>query len=244
MRAFNQTSPRLRALLCALSVPLAGIVAGPVAAQQAPTGRGSVGFHLQGSEPKGDFAKNTDTGFGIGAYVLARADKNAILNFRGDVSLLNYANSTRRIPLANTGGLIQLDLKTTSNIVSVLVGPQLLGPTGTFTPYASALGGFSVFWTTSSVEGSSNSNEPFASTTNSSDAVWAYGGAAGMYIRVKEGRVPVRLDLGARFLRHDDVRYLNDQRVKDAFLNNTTPVPVRGRADFMTYYFGANIIAW
>lgn len=210
----------------------------------APAGRGSFGFHIQVSEPKGDFARNSDTGFGAGGYVLARLDRNSILNFRADVSFLNYASSRRRIPLANTGGLIQLDLNTTSNIVSVVAGPQLLGPTGFFTPYATALGGFSVFWTSSTVEGSNNDNTPFASTTNSSDAVWAYGGAAGAYIRLTQGRVPVRLDLGARFLRHDDVRYLNDQRVRDAFNNNATPVPIRGRADFVTYYLGANIIAW
>jgi hypothetical protein len=221
-------------------VPLATLPAQPVA----PSGRGSFGFHAQVSEPKGDFARNTNNGFGAGGYVLARLDRNSILNFRADVSFLNYASSSRRIPLANSGGLIQLDLNTTSNIVSVLVGPQLLGPSGVFTPYAMALGGFSVFWTSSTVEGSNNDNTPFASTTNSSDAVWAYGGAAGSYIRVSNGRVPVRLDLGARFLRHDDVRYLNDQRVRDAFNNNRPAVPVRGRADFVTYYLGANIIAW
>jgi hypothetical protein len=209
-----------------------------------PSGRGSVGIHLQGSEPRGDFGKNTDSGFGIGGYLLTSVDKSHIFNVRADLSFLTYANSTRRIPLSNTGGLIQLDMKTSSNIASFVVGPQLLGPTGVFTPYATLLGGFSVFWTQSSVEGSSNTNQPFASTTNSSDAVWAYGGAAGAYIRVYNGRNPVRIDAGARFLRHDDVRYLTDERVREAFQNNTTPVPVRGRADFVSYYLGANIIVF
>lgn len=210
----------------------------------APSGRGSFGAHLQVSEPKGDFARNTDNGFGIGGYVLAGLDENKIINWRADASFVTYANSRRQIPLAGTGGLIQLNLRTNSSIVSVVTGPQLLGPTGVFTPYASALGGFSVFWTESTVEGTQNTNTPFASTTNSSDAVWAYGGAVGAYIRVYNGRNPVRLDLGARFLRHDDVRYLNDERVRDAFENNRPAVPVRGRADFVTYYAGVNIIAW
>lgn len=210
----------------------------------APSGRGSVGIHLQVTEPKGDLAKNTDNGFGFGGYVLAGIDQNKIFNVRGDFSFVTYANSTRRIPLTGTGGLIQLDLKTSSNIVSVVAGPQLLGPTGIFTPYATALGGFSVFWTESTVEGSNNTNTPFASTTNSSDAVWAYGGAVGSYIRVYNGRNPVRIDLGARFLRHDDVRYLTDDRVRDAYENNRPAVPVRGRADFITYYLGVNIISF
>jgi len=206
--------------------------------------RGSVGIHLQVTEPKGDFAANTDNGFGVGGYVMGSLDRHKIVNLRADFSFLSYANSRRRVPLSGTGGLIQLDLRTSSNIVSVVTGPQLLGPAGRFTPYASALGGFSVFWTESTVEGSQNTNTPFASSTNSSDAVWAYGGAVGSYLRLSNGATPVRLDLGARFLRHDDARYLTDERVRTAFDNDATPVPVRGRADFITYYLGVNILAF
>ncbi|MCA0377212.1 MAG: hypothetical protein LCH84_16335 [Gemmatimonadetes bacterium] len=235
------SSSRRLAALGALLFPLLTVSA---AAQQRDAARLSFGVHLQGSDPRGEFAKNTDAGFGIGGYALGGLDRHGILNVRADLSFLNYANSRRRIPLTGTGGLIQLDLNTSSNIMSFVAGPQLLGPTGFFTPYATALGGFSVFWTQSTVEGSSNNNEPFASTTNSSDAVWAYGGAAGAYVRLHNGRHPVRLDLGARFLRHDDVRYLNEARVRDAFLANQPPVPIRGRVDFVTYYLGVNIVSF
>jgi hypothetical protein len=228
------------ATLMSFSADLLAQEAGPT---RRPSGRGSIGVHLQVTEPKGDFAANTNNGFGLGGYILGALDDNKILNLRGDLSFVSYANNRRRIPLAGTGGLIQLDLRTTSNIATIVAGPQLLGPTGVFTPYATALGGFSVFWTESSVEGSQNT-DPFASTTNSSDAVWAYGGAVGGYFRVHNGNNPVRLDLGARFLRHDDVRYLTADRVKQAYETNTTPVPVRGRADFITYYLGVNIIAF
>lgn len=232
-----------------VSALLAALLAGPAGAQSnpdggAPTGRGSIGLHLQVSEPKGELGRNTGNGFGVGGYALVRLDPNSIMNLRADVSFLTYGNSTRRIPLSGTGGLIQLDLRTTSNIVSVVTGPQLLGPTGTFTPYATALGGFSVFWTSSSIEGSNNEQDPFATTTNASDAAWAYGGAVGSYIRVSNGKNPVRLDVGARFLRHDDVRYLNADRVREAYNNDRPPVSIRGRADFVTYYLGINVIAF
>ena len=241
---------RLHHLMLAAAV----LVSGRAAAQDSPrprandervsSGLGAVGLHFQVTEPKGEFAANTNNGFGLGGYLIRALDSNKILNLRADFSFVSYANSRRRIPLAGTGGLVQLDLRTSSNIVSVVAGPQLLGPTGAFTPYATALGGFSVFWTESSVEGSQNTNTPFASTTNASDAVWAYGGAVGSYVRVTGGNFPVRLDLGARFLRHDDARYLTSDRVRQAFENDATPVPVRGRADFITYYLGANIIAF
>ncbi len=241
----------LSSLRRAAAIAVALLHTMPIAAQDTrvgpanpPSGKGSVGIHLQVTEPKGDFAANTDNGFGIGGYVMRALDSNKLLNLRGDFSFISYANSRRRIPLAGTGGLIQLDLRTSSNIVSFVAGPQLLGPTGTFTPYASALGGFSVFWTESTVEGSQNTNTPFASTTNSSDAVWAYGGAVGSYILIHRGVNPVRLDLGARFLRHDDVRYLTSDRVRQAYDNNRPVDPVRGRADFLTYYLGVNVIAF
>lgn len=244
--SFRAASLHMFALALAV---VAAVLAEPAGAQSraeggAPSGRGSIGLHLQVSEPKGEFGQNTGNGFGAGGYVLVRLDPNSIANLRGDFSFLTYGSSTRRIPLSGTGGLIQLDLRTTSNIVSVVTGPQLLGPTGTFTPYATALGGFSVFWTSSSIEGSNNENEAFATTTNASDAVWAYGGAVGSYIRVSNGKNPVRIDLGARFLRHDDVRYLNADRVRDAYNNDRPPVPLRGRADFVTYYLGINAIAF
>jgi hypothetical protein len=199
---------------------------------------------LQVTIPQGEFGRNTGTGYGAGGGLLIRIDPNAIFNWRTEGGMLTYGQSTRRVPLPGTGGLIALDLRTSSNIFTLVTGPQLLGPTGTFTPYASALGGFSVFWTESSVSGSNNENQPFASSTNSSDAVWAYGGSAGLYITVARGVRPIRLDLGARVLRHDNVQYLNKDRVREAFENDQPAVPIRGRADFITYYAGVAIVAF
>lgn len=208
-------------------------------------GRLSGTGHLQVTEPKGDFGANTGTGFGASATGLWRLDANGIANLRADLSAVTYGSTRRRIDFANTGGLVKLDLRTTSSIVSFLVGPQIGGTAGPVSPYVAALGGFSVFWTESSVEGSnnlSNNNDPFASTTNSSDFVPVYGGAVGTTIRVYNGARPVRLDLGARYLRHDEVSYLNKQRVEEAFTSNRDPIPLRGRADFVTYYFGVNVV--
>lgn len=219
----------------------------PLSAQDGPprvlTGVLSGSVYGQGSDPRGDFGKNTGTGWGGGATGILRIDESAILNLRADASFLTYANSRRRIDLAGTGGLVKLDLRTSSNIASLVVGPQLLGPSGPVMPYIAALGGFSVFWTQSSVEGT-QSEQPFASSTNSNDAALAYGGATGLYIRVANGSRPVRIELGARLLRHDNVKYLNDQRVKDAFDNNRDPIPVQGRADFITYHAGVNVVLW
>lgn len=222
--------------------------ASPLAAQsgpRTPTGilSGRIAFAV--AEPKGEFGRNTGTGFGLDASGLWRLEAQGLLHLRMDAAFLSYASSTRRIPLYGTGNLIKLDLKTSSNIFTLVGGPQLLGPKGVFTPYVSALGGFSYFYTSTNVEGSNNSNNEFASTTNSSDFSLAYGGSAGAYLRVYKSQMrEVRLDLGARYLRHDNVSYLNDQRVQEAFENNRDPIPLHGRADFVTYYIGLNTILW
>ncbi len=204
----------------------------------------SAGLSLNVTDPRGEFDQTTGVGFGLSGNVLFRLDENSILNLRADLAFQNYGNVRQRVPLSpNLGNLIQVDLNTSNNIATFLVGPQLLGPTGAFTPYASALGGFSAFWTSSSVEGT-NEERPFASTTNSSDFAWAYGGAAGAYIRVSSGSRPLRLDVGARYLRHDDVTYLTADEVRDAFEQQRTVRPLRSRVDYFTYYVGVQAVVF
>lgn len=237
----------IRVTATALAVALLGS-ASTVAAQAAPhipTGVLSGRLAFAVSDPKGDFGKNTGNGYGIDLNAVIRLDKQAIANLRFDGAFLSYASSTRRIPLAGSGSLVKLDLKTSSSIFTLVGGPQLLGPVGAFRPYVSALGGFSYFSTTTSVEGSDNTNNDFASSTNSSDASIAYGGSAGAYLRVYKTQTrDVRLEFGARYLRHDNAKYLNDKQVEEGFQNNRDPIPIKGRADFVTYYFGVNAILW
>lgn len=251
--SFHPIRRQLRSVLRTVAIVVTTLasatrLAAPVGAQSTPapsrplTGVFSGTVYGQVSDPQKDFGKNAGTGWGGGASGVLRIDKSSIINLRGDLSVLTYGSFNRRINFPGAGGLVKLDLNTRNNIFSFVAGPQLLGPTGVFTPYASVLGGFSVFWTSSSLEGSDDTKEPFASSTNSSDAVLAYGAAAGAYIRVYNGARPIRLDLGARVLRHDNVSYLTDQRVREAFEQDRDPIPVRGRADFVAYYLGVHAI--
>lgn len=208
------------------------------AAQDNPNVRVTAGASGNLSIPRGAFAETTERGWGLSGNVLFSLDPNSILNARADLAFQSYGRVRQRVPLSSTtGNLIRVDLNTTNNIATFVTGPQLLGPTGLFTPYAAALGGFSAFWTSSTVEGTNNA-EPFASTTNSSDFAWAYGGATGAYIRVHNGARPIRLDLGVRYLRHDDVTYLTADEVRAAVQERRDPQPIRSRVDFYTYFIG------
>lgn len=211
--------------------------------------RGFAGLSLQVATPLKEFKNTTNsaTGWGLDGHFLVGLDENALLNWRIDAGFLNYGNVTQRVPLSPTlGNLIRVDLRTTNNMLTVVTGPQLLAPTGAFAPYVNALGGFTVFWTESSVEGSNNT-QPFANTTNASDVSWAYGASAGAYIRVYNGARPVSLDIGARYMRHDDAKYLTRQQIIDA-VRNQRPFdrlePTRSRADFVTYYLGVSAVVF
>ena len=230
-------------LLGALVV--SGLMPGRLAeAQDRPVGPVTAGIGLFVSSPTGDFADATNLGFGLNVNALFRLDNASIFNIRTEAMVLTNGNVNQRVPLSPTlGNLIQVDLNTTNSIASFLVGPQLLGPTGTFQPYAAALGGFSAFWTSSTVRNRST-NEEIASSTNSADLSWAYGGAAGAYLRVSGGDRPVRLDLGVRYLRHDDATYLSSDEIRAAFREGRDPRALRSRADFYTYMVGIQAIVF
>lgn len=207
--------------------------------ESAPRISGGIGLDIV--QPSGEFAETVNAGAGFRMNALFRGDNLGLLHLRTEVGFLSHGNVRQRVPLSPTlGNFIQVDLRTSNNIATFLAGPQLLGPGGAFSPYAAALGGFSAFWTESTIEGSGNV-QPFASTTNSSDVAWAYGGAVGAYWRVTRGPSPVRLDIGARFLRHDDATYLSASAVRDAVQQRTDPRPRRSRADFTTYHIGVQI---
>lgn len=248
MTFFSSSGKVRRTFAVAVTLALSTLHAAAAHAQgspHVPTGvlLGGVAFAV--SDPRGDFGKNTGNGYGVDVSGVWRLEEQGILNLRFEGSFLGYASSTRRVPFVGTGNLVKLDLKTSSNIFTLVGGPQLLGTKGPLTPYVTALGGFSYFGTNTSVEGSDNTNNDFASTNNSSDASLAYGGGAGIVARVyKKGNTDVRLELGARYLRHDNAKYLNDQRVQEGFENNRDPIPIKGRADFMTYFFGVTAVLW
>ncbi len=242
------TPSRPAQLASAASLLLAIVASSPLAAQDTPCcdprGPVTAGVALNISRPAGAFDETTNLGWGLSANAVFRVDRNAIFNIRAEAGFLNYGRVNQRVPLSTTvGNLIRVDLNTTNNIFSFVTGPQLLGPTGRFTPYATALGGFSAFWTSSSVEGT-NDTEPFASTTNSSDFAWAYGGAAGAYLRVSDGKRPIRLELAVRYLRHDDVTYLTADEVRASITEFRDPVPIRSRVDFYTYVLGVQAIVF
>jgi hypothetical protein len=215
---------------------------GPATAAGEPRFMGGLSFSV--GQPRGQFHRYVDAGYGLGGHGLYRVDRAGAFALRVDGGFLNYGRETLRVPLnaGPGGGRVQLDLTTTNNIFWMGVGPQLMAPKGVVRPYVNGTAGFSYFATTSSVKGRNN-EESFADDTNFDDAQFSWGGGAGVLVPVWRGpRSLVFLDAGARY--HDNgrnVRYLREGGIRDLPNGEIQLDVIRSRADLVTWHLGVSI---
>ncbi len=228
---------------CAIALLMLGAAAETLSAQvSGMLGRVSAGVSFNASNPRGEFDEVAGAGWGLGGNALVRLDQNAVLNWRTDASFQIGGLLREVISQGLSGGTGNQDNRRTSsnNVVSFVTGPQLMGASRAFMPYAAALGGFSVFWTSNSVR-RVTVDQPTMVTTNDNSLGWAYGGATGFYLLLHEGTRNVHMDVGMRFLRHDAVDYVTAREARLSIEERREPRAVRSRADFNTFYIGVQI---
>ena len=197
---------------------------------------GSVNYGL----PRGAFRDNVRQGFGADAFFRWNFDRRGILSLRTDAGFLGYGRETKRVPLSGTiGGRILVDLTTSNSIVHAGIGPQLSAPDGPFRPYVNGGIGFSYFFTQSSVEGSSNNNESFASTTNYDDVTLSLTSGAGVLIPVGL-RGDVALDLGVQYQNNGQVSYLRKGGIVDLPNGGIQLNPIQSEANLLTFRVGVS----
>lgn len=199
---------------------------------------GGSGFYAQ---PVGDFADRIKRGWGgefSGTLLLGDA---GFFGLRFDAGGMAYGRMKTHDCLTPSC-LVMVDITTSNNLAYGAAGPQLMVPAGPIRPYVAAQVGWTFLWTDSRVEGSDNTNQPFASTRNFSDNTFSYGGVGGVLIPFNPGaQNPVSLDLGVRYLRNGSVEYLR----KGDIIINVGGQPIfnvqRSRADLVTYRVGLSI---
>jgi hypothetical protein len=217
---------------------LSALATRSLGAQAAPPGRLSVPLYLQGGLPQGDFAENVDFAGGLGGGVLFEMVPELAL--RAELGFLIYGNETRRVPLGGGAlGLINVDVTTTNSIFHGGVGLQLGTPGQSIKPYVGGLLGFSSFTTSSRVAGTNSNDEPFASSTNSSDGVFAKTALVGLYVPMGGSLL---LDLGVRHTWNGDrVRYLTRGDITEDAGGNVVLTPRETRADLLTITLGVTL---
>lgn len=206
-------------------------VEGPDAVRPPP--RGYLGLSLQVGQARGQFADYVDYGGGAGAYLVYRPNPNGPFGVRLDFMYLNYGSQTHRYPLVP--GIV-VDVTTDNQIYQFALGPQLTIGQGALQVYGFGTVGGSFFSTTSGVEGSDQSNQQFASTTNHADATFSGEFGGGVLIRLSRG-LPLLLDVGARYLKNGRVTYVTKERVTISG-NQLIVDPVNSDANLMVYHLG------
>ncbi len=195
------------------------------------------GIALHYGAPQGEFANNVDAAFGANGFFGWRLGGSpfAVL---AELSYSIYGSESRRVPLGSGPlGLISVDVNTTNNILHGGVGLQAGLPAANVRPYVGGSVGFTNFFTSSSVSGSSQtSSESFASSTNYSDATFARTLFGGFYIPV--GKSGGQMDIGARYHWNGEARYLTDSDISFDTGNNPVLSPRRSRADLLTIQVG------
>lgn len=221
----------LRAVSTSALVLLA--IASPLAAQ------GGVPINLQLGIPQGEFKDNVNFAGGFGfAGVFPIASEFGI---RAGLDIQIYGNETRRVPLGGGAlGLINVDVTTTNAIVGGSIGAQIGLPSDRMKPYIGGMIGFSNFNTSSRVAGSNSADEPFASSTNSSDNAFSKHALGGIYFPMANGNVLI--DLGARYTWNgESVRYLTPGDISEDVDGNVVLTPNETRADLLTVTMGVTI---
>lgn len=127
---------------------------------------------------------------------------------------------------------------TTSYVTSLRVGPQVTLGTGPVRLYGVLLGGISYFATTEAWYDCYCGYGYRNRSTLSGDVTTGWETGGGMQLRLGGRRGPVYLDLGARFVRHENARYLAPGPNTGS---GPTWVAVEGPAEMVVYRLGVSV---
>lgn len=188
--------------------------------------------------PIGEFEEYVDLGGGVAGYGIVYFDDRRTAGLRLDASWLIYGSRTVRRPLSPTVPFVDVDVSTQNWIAGLGVGPQIETGTGALRPYLHGSVGFSYFATTTSVEGTHNT-EPFASSTNFDDFTLALVGGGGVRVRLATARRnPLSLDLGVDYVRNGLTEYLREGGLRERAGGGVEIRPIRSETNLMLVRIG------
>jgi hypothetical protein len=196
--------------------------------------RVDIGFAGLLAQPTGVFGDYVGIGGGVAGHVVWTP--GGVLGLRADATYLIYGHETRWYPFLP---LVDVGVSTDNQIAGFQIGPQLTLGSRHAQLYGFGQVGFSYFFTSSSVKGSADI-QPFASTTNFDDFAFATSAGGGLRLQLSHGRVPVALDLGARFLHNSRARYLTEDGVSISG-NTIYYMPIESQTNLVIYSLGVTI---
>jgi hypothetical protein len=197
---------------------------------------GNAGVNLVVAVPVGEFRQNVDIAGGLdvfGAFNLGRSG----LALRLDGSYLIYGADNRLVAQP----FYPVSITTTYSITSFGIGPQLTLGQGPVRLYGFGTVGFSYIWARSSYGVDGCGCDAFASGTDFDDWTGALQGGGGLLLNLRSRRVPIALDIGARFLSNGDARYVSPGDVVPQPNGDVVIYPVRSKANLVMLHAGVSI---
>jgi len=213
------------------------LVLTPIAAHaQARYTAGVAGVYGQ---PLGQFGENVRRGFGGDAFGTLGIDSRGIFSLRGEIGYIRYNRKSE--PLA--AYYVDLESETTSGVLTMGVGPQLMLPEGPIRPYIGGTVGFARFATNTSISVPSNQTgtgqkETLDEQNVSSDFILSLAAIGGIAFQLNFLGRGVLGDLGVRWHRNGDAEYVCSDCVVYDGAGSPSITVTRSQADFLVYRVG------
>jgi hypothetical protein len=189
---------------------------------------GNAGVNLVVAVPVGEFRQHVDVAGGLdvfGAFNLGGSG----LALRLDGSYLIYGSDHSLVAQP----YYPVNITTTYSITSLGIGPQVTLGQGPVRLYGFGTVGFSYIW--------ARSSDAFASGTDFDDWTGALQGGGGLLLNLRSRRVPIAIDLGARYLSNGDAWYVSPGDVVPQPNGDVVIYPVRSRANLVMFHAGVSI---
>jgi hypothetical protein len=192
--------------------------------------QGGIGINLVVADPLGAFRRhgNVAAGVSIGAV---RGVRGSGLGLRVEAAWMVYAADYR-----------DYGVSTTSQLATLAVGPQFTLGQGPVRPYAFALAGGSVFWSSAHYgDGCGCYDRDYYLD---GDVTTTTSAGTGLLIRVKSGDKPIAIDLGFRGVRHDFVKYVPANGITQNPDGTFSAQRVESRVEMRVYHLGVTLVTW
>jgi len=218
------------------------VLATAVSAQRRPyrTPAGAVGINFLIAEPQDEFSALVDAGYGAEFFGRIPLDPKGLVSLRADLGFLIYGYESKRVCLEGVGCRVEARLETSNNIFFGGIGPELALPLDWMRPYVNAFLGFGYFNTTSNLESLWGDDDIFTTENfGDGDLSWGFGG--GLEMTLNRGRVPIALNLGARYHENGIREYLTEGDILDHPDGSVTLFPNISEANLISYRVGLTI---
>lgn len=203
--------------------------------------RAAVGINFLAAEPQGEFSEFVDAAYGGELMGRIPLDPRGLVSLRGDLGFLIYGYESKRVCIGGVGGCrVEARLETTNSIFFGGIGPELGLPLSWARPYVHAFLGFGYFSTNSSLEDRWG-GENYFDTQNFGDGTFSWGLGWGLELNVHRGRIPVAINLAAKYHQNGVMEYLTEGDIVDHPDGSISLFPNVSEANLVSYRIGVTV---